>query len=88
MVDMAQLVRAPGCGPGGRRFESDYPPHRKKQVDFRLAFLLYIREPISKNRNKKVNAVDLSIYRTGLDETFFRGYNDIIGYAVIMRNNF
>ena len=27
MVGIAQLVRAPGCGPGGRRFESDYPPH-------------------------------------------------------------
>ena len=27
LVDIAQLVRAPGCGPGGRRFESDYPPH-------------------------------------------------------------
>ena len=27
LVDIAQLVRVPGCGPGGRRFESDYPPH-------------------------------------------------------------
>ena len=27
MVDIAQLVRAPDCGSGGRRFESDYPPH-------------------------------------------------------------
>ena len=27
MVDIAQLVRVPGCGPGGRRFEPDYPPH-------------------------------------------------------------
>ncbi len=27
MVVVAQLVRAPGCGPGGRRFESDLPPH-------------------------------------------------------------
>ena len=30
MVDIAQLVRVPGCGPGGRRFEPDYPPHLKK----------------------------------------------------------
>ena len=22
-----QLIRTPGCGPGGRRFESDQPPH-------------------------------------------------------------
>ena len=27
MVAVAQLVRAPGCGPGGRRFESVQPPH-------------------------------------------------------------
>ena len=27
MVDIAQLVRVPGCGPGGHGFEPDYPPH-------------------------------------------------------------
>ena len=27
MVGVAQVVRAPGCGPGGRRFESVHPPH-------------------------------------------------------------
>ncbi len=26
MVVVAQLVRAPGCGPGGRRFEPGLPP--------------------------------------------------------------
>lgn len=26
-MDIAQLVRAPGCGPGGHGFESHYPPH-------------------------------------------------------------
>ena len=26
MVDVAQLVRAPGCGPGGRGFESHLSP--------------------------------------------------------------
>ena len=29
MVDIAQLVSASGCGPEGRRFESDYPPQKK-----------------------------------------------------------
>lgn len=29
MVDIAQLVRVPGCGPGGRGFESHYPPCKK-----------------------------------------------------------
>ena len=28
-VGIAQLVRVPGCGPGGRRFEADYPPHSR-----------------------------------------------------------
>ena len=32
MVDIAQLVRVPGCGPGGRRFEPDYPPHKNTAV--------------------------------------------------------
>ena len=29
MVDIAQLVRVPGCGPGGRGFDSHCPPHKK-----------------------------------------------------------
>ena len=27
MVDVAQLVRAPDCGSGGRGFETHLPPH-------------------------------------------------------------
>ncbi len=27
MVGLAQLVRASDCGPEGRRFNSDIPPH-------------------------------------------------------------
>ena len=40
MVGIAQLVRAPGCGPGGHRFESDYPPHLRiaKSSDFAIFF--------------------------------------------------
>ncbi len=30
MVVVAQLVRAPDCGSGGRRFETDLPPQKKK----------------------------------------------------------
>lgn len=29
MVDVAQLVRAPVCGTGGRGFKSRHPPHIK-----------------------------------------------------------
>ena len=28
MVVVAQLVRAPDCGSGGRRFETDLPPKK------------------------------------------------------------
>ena len=28
VVGVAQLVRAPGCGPGGRGFETPRPPHQ------------------------------------------------------------
>src|SRR6266576_3522984 len=31
MVGVAQLVRAPGCGPGGRGFESPRPPQRNSR---------------------------------------------------------
>lgn len=27
MLRVAQMVRAPGCGPGGRRFEPGHAPH-------------------------------------------------------------
>ena len=30
MVVVAQLVRAPDCGSGGRRFETDLPPQKTK----------------------------------------------------------
>ena len=27
-MGVAQLVRVPGCGPGGRRFDPDHPPQK------------------------------------------------------------
>ena len=39
MVVVAQLVRAPDCGSGGRRFETDLPPHLKKPLQIVKAFL-------------------------------------------------
>ena len=32
LVVVAQLVRAPDCGSGGRRFETDLPPLIRKQL--------------------------------------------------------
>jgi hypothetical protein len=37
MADVAQLVRAPGCGSGGRGFETHHPPHQN--LDPNNAFL-------------------------------------------------
>ena len=40
LVAVAQLVRVPGCGPGGRGFESHQPPHAgAKFVLLRFIFL-------------------------------------------------
>tara|TARA_B100000287_G_C20352081_1_gene670234 strand:+ start:54 stop:212 length:159 start_codon:yes stop_codon:yes gene_type:complete len=39
MVVVAQLVRAPDCGSGGRGFESHHPPKKKEQS---LLFLVFI----------------------------------------------
>src|SRR5579864_8024579 len=37
MVGVAQLVRAPGCGPGCRGFESPRSPHRLYRVTWGFA---------------------------------------------------
>ena len=36
MVGVAQLVRAPGCGPGGRGFKSHWTPQGLRIVDLRF----------------------------------------------------
>ena len=41
MVDVAQLVRVPGCGPGGRRFDPDHPPHIQREETKKLVLFLY-----------------------------------------------
>ena len=42
MVVVAQLVRAPDCGSGGRRFETDLPPLKKKGFRNEILFYWYI----------------------------------------------
>ncbi len=39
MAGVAQLVRAPGCGPGGRRFETGHSPHALLLALFFINFL-------------------------------------------------
>ena len=43
MVGIAQLVRASGCGPEGRGFESHYSPHSKKHFE-RSAFFIHSKD--------------------------------------------
>ena len=45
MVVVAQLVRAPGCGPGGRRFETDLPPKKPFSNERLFLFLNFLVEP-------------------------------------------
>ena len=40
MVVVAQLVRAPDCGSGGRRFETDLPPQKESFTEM-WSFFLY-----------------------------------------------
>ena len=40
MVDVAQLVRAPVCGTGGRGFKSRHPPHVFFPSNLRREFLM------------------------------------------------
>ena len=44
MVVVAQLVRAPDCGSGGRRFETDLPP----KLVLSLKGLFLCSKPVSK----------------------------------------
>ena len=39
-MGLAQLVRAPGCGPGGRGFESHISPHKEREL-FEVLFLFF-----------------------------------------------
>lgn len=55
MVAVAQLVRALGCGPGGRRFETGQPPHIITKLRKELFVLL------SYNKGMKKVFVTLSI---------------------------
>lgn len=56
-VVVAQLVRAPDCGSGGRRFESGLPPcHKKLARECGYSFIFFIRDeacfrPKGKNKD-------------------------------------
>ena len=41
MADVAQLVRALGCGPGGRGFKTHHSPHIKYLRSFDLGYFIW-----------------------------------------------
>ena len=41
MVGVAQLVRAPGCGPGGRGFDSHLSPQKSTSTKVLVDFYLF-----------------------------------------------
>ena len=41
MVGVAQLVRAPGCGPGGRGFDSHLSPQKSTSTNVLVDFYLF-----------------------------------------------
>ena len=59
MVDIAQLVSVPGCGPGGRGFESHYSPHNVVNlllgVEYRLNHDIIYRIRTGRKANNPVN---------------------------------
>ena len=42
VVGVAQLVRAPGCGSGGRGFKTHHPPHLHTSSNVSLTSSIYI----------------------------------------------
>ncbi len=75
MVGVAQLVRAPGCGPGGRGFKSHHSPkHYSGYSVVRLTRLLWEREIGSSNLSTPTQTKPYIV----IDMGFFVYKRDII----------
>ena len=73
MVGVAQLVRAPGCGPGGRGFKSHHSPkHYSGYSVVRLTRLLWEQEIGSSNLSTPTLEEPTFLFRKALsnDEAF------------------
>ena len=53
MVVVAQLVRAPDCGSGGRRFETGLPPKQNPQRQSGVYFLVLSQACLSSETKNK-----------------------------------
>ena len=54
MVGLAQLVRAPGCGPGGHRFDPDISPHYVSNIGYVRCFLFFKISKLSSHNVMKI----------------------------------
>ena len=59
MVAVAQLVRAPDCGSGGRGFETHQPP--KKKLIKLTSYAFYLIQKFLKRRNLNISHVKIPI---------------------------
>ena len=53
MVVVAQLVRAPDCGSGGRGFESHHPPKKKGAIELLFYFNSFCKLLVKRSFGKK-----------------------------------
>ena len=70
MVVVAQLVRAPDCGSGGRRFETDLPPQKTKGLQQCSPFF-YGLYPTARNQNMNLLTGRLTLKFSYLVGTFW-----------------
>ncbi len=61
MVDIAQLVSVPGCGPGGRGFESHYSPHNAIALVLELIYRQKISH-VAAIRSNLQNLCKIAVY--------------------------
>ena len=83
MVGVAQLVRAPGCGPGGRGFKSHHSPkHYSGYSVVRLTRLLWEQEIGSSNLSTptRENTMNLCQEALSFDGAFCLSYLFILNH--------
>lgn len=74
MVDIAQLVSVPGCGPGGRGFESHYSPHFDTKLRTELYEFEFITNRMDSNGQKIKQSGELFGCPGVIVQTFAKSY--------------
>ena len=87
MVVVAQLVRAPDCGSGGRRFETDLPPSIKKGVNVKLALFYTLWGWMWSNSLFPLSFFGLGLLSYSLHNLIYI-FNNILHLFIVYLNNF